>query len=280
VDETPDPIEQTIPVSASFNSPRWFGMFFDRNDARYPTDAAPGTCSVLTPHTSLGPAGPETWGWAFFTRHGAPRHVIASYSPDGVSAAPTVPNEYLIGIYWGLEGGPGNWSEEERASLEQARAEAASRNVPLLVYLDGGYWTDEADAWANAFLRRSDIPIGMCYPHRPHGPSNAFSWESLDLSEDVARWRLQFQRRRPHHDRLAIVRTMYTQTWNFPPAFIESAQPAITALGNDFEVWADLGFAWARPSGILQPWGAAPSIRRVLEPWALSLTDASRASGR
>jgi hypothetical protein len=278
----PPDVQPTLPVNVPpFTSPRWFGLFFERNDARYPTAVGPGTCSVLTPHTSLGPAGPDTWGWPFFTRHGPPRKVIGSYSPDHVSSAVTVPDEWLIAVYWGLEGGPGHWSDDHARSLERAREEAHGRRVPLLVYMDGGYWSDEALSWASTQLDRSDIPLGMCYPHRDHGPGNEFSWESLDLSRDANRWRTQFdQLRALGFADLGLVRTMYTQTWNFPPAFIEQCQPVITNIANDYRVWCDLGFAWARPSGILQPWGDAPSIRPVLEPWANALEAASRASGR
>lgn len=260
------------------STPRHFGFFFDRNDGRgYPTTPAPGTTSVLVAHPSLGPPGPTTWGWEFYAAHGPVRRVIAA--TDGTAA--TVPDEFLLALYWGLEGGLAYWGTEARANLRAAQAQADGRGKPLLVYCDDSYSEDRAIAWARGELSLDNIPLQQCYAGREPGtPTDQYAWSGLVSGQaNQARWRRGFAKLDDAgFARLAMVRTMYTQSRNFPPLYIVALQPYLDALANEFGVDFDLAFSWARPSGVLLPYPGGLDLRMLI-PYAEQLTERSQLSG-
>jgi hypothetical protein len=199
-----------------FPAPVWEGPF-DASSApdRYGSVVTPGNCEVIVDGTS-------------FADLKVSRPVIA-----GLLESRTVPDAYLIAIAWSNEAGGLHFDEH--------LAEAKARNRPLLVYSDTDAYPEEAIAvcrrWSGC------IPMVRGYPagKRANEPLKATP------DQDVARIRGSVQHLRDRgFARIALARSLYTQTGNYPVDHILAMQDALTAIVRDFHLFADCWFAWLR----------------------------------
>lgn len=272
----PAPRLPTIPAAPIVSGPRWDGVFFERN--HYDMTPSPAACAVLVTRAGAPPV------WEAFVAAGPAKPVLADYG-----AIDAVPPEYRLGLMVTLEGGPegpafGDDLDARRHVLDglddvetwwRTRCQKAiALEVPMVFYLDGGFDPERPGVtrFLDQYLPSPDrlpsglevIPEEMCYPNKVEGLVE-------DLAVSADRWRRGLAHLSARgFTRLAIARTLYTQSENYPIAHIEACQPAIDRLADEFAVTFDLGFSWARPSGVIVPYPPGDSTRSnraVLEPW-------------
>lgn len=162
-----------------------------------------------------------------------------------MDSARTVPDGMLRGIYTAaIEGGSSD------ANINEAIAYAVGRRVPVLIYSD----TNDYPQWVcDRFLNDSHgrpipnrIPVVQAYPKakNPNQPLQATP------AEDVARIRSTVAHLTGIYPRVAIAHTYYTQTGNYPVNHIYTMQPGLADIERDYKLFASLGFALLRPSGM------------------------------
>jgi len=161
--------------------------------------------------------------------------VRARYVFADAPSASSVPAPWLRGIYFGFEAG-----QIDEAGYERHLGIARARGVPLLVYYDAPEYPD----WVcRQFANQPNIvPCVQAYP----APKNPGEPVRATPAQDVARIRGTVEHLRNFYDRVAIARTMYTQSGNYPLQHILDMQPGLTDLVRELRVFADLWFAWLR----------------------------------
>ncbi len=204
-------LDLSIPPADTTPFTAWEGPFFASSN-RYGSATTPGNCEVLLQGT--------------YDLLEVKRPVLA-----GVGEAASVPDSQLIGIFW----------QADPATYAQALAYAKHRKRPLYVYSDTNVYPDEVlqkyCTWSGA------IPLVQAYP------ADKKSGEPLKASpaEDVARISAQFQKLKDRgFKRLGIVRTMYTQSGNYPLDHILAMQDGLTSAVLTYGVGLDVWFSWLR----------------------------------
>jgi hypothetical protein len=209
----PAPLPDPDPII--FKAPIWEGPFFaSTSPDHYGSTITPGNCEVLI--------------YGRFSDLKVKRPVIA-----GLLESRTVPDEFLIAISWSNEAGALNF--------EGHLAGAQARKRPLIVYSDTDDYPDDAIALCRRW--------SGCIPMVRGYPAGKKETEPLKATpaQDVARIRGNFQKLRDlGFRRLAMARTMYTQTGNYPIAHILAMQPGLTQIVIDYQLFADCWFAWLR----------------------------------